>query len=248
LQKTIAAQTLVKFFQSAPVGVVLTKDEEAIINALGLAPRHYPAHTVLCRQGDVEPRLFIIKSGWACSYRDLTNGERQIIDFPLKGDVVGIRAVAGPSYDSLASITDLSVFEISRLSLRKAIERVPKLSQFMLGAMARQRAIMVEHLTNAGRRNALERTGHFLLELDMRLAMFGECGENGFVCPLTQQELADALGLTAIHVNRTLRELREHNLVHFRSGFVEFPERARLVKLVGFERDYLALPPFSSPL
>lgn len=242
---TSAAQNLVKFFQSPPLRAQLTKDEEAVVSSLSAPPKFYPPHTIVSRQGDAESRLFIVNSGWACNYKDLTNGERQIIDFPLKGDVVGIRTLEGPSYDALASVTELSIFEVSRSKLHEALHRVPRLSHFILGAVARQRAVMVEHLTNAGRRTSLERLGHYLLELNSRLASYGECDERGFDCPLTQQELADALGLTAIHVNRTLRELRKHNLVLFRSGFVEFPERTKLVKLVGFEPDYLALPSFS---
>jgi CRP-like cAMP-binding protein len=244
---TSANQSLAKFFQSLPLQAMLTKDEEVIIGSLSSAPKYYPPRTILSHQGDSESRLFIINSGWACNYKDLPNGERQVIDFPLKGDIVGIRAVEGPSYDSLASVTELSTFEVSRAALQKALNRVPKLSQFILGGMARQHSVITEHLTNAGRRTAVERLGHYLLELNARLASVGECDAHGFDCPLTQQELADALGVTAIHINRTLRDLRNHNLALFRSGVVEFPERAKLVKLVGFDADYLRLPTFAVP-
>jgi CRP-like cAMP-binding protein len=243
---TSAAQSLAKFFQSKPLQAMLTKDDELIIGSLSSGPKYYPPRTIMSHQGDTDSRLFIITSGWACNYKDLPDGERQVIDFPLKGDIVGIRAFEGPSFDSLASVTELSTFEFSRPALQKAINRMPKFSQFILGAMARQHTIITEHLSNAGRRTAVERLGHYLLELNARLASFGEGDARGFDCPLTQQELADALGLTAIHVNRTLRELRNHNLAFFRSGVVEFPERAKLVKLVGFDPDYLRLPTFSA--
>jgi CRP-like cAMP-binding protein len=243
---SIQNQTLLQFFQSPPIGAIFTSEEMEALRPLNVAAKHYPPHTVISHQGDVEQRLFIINSGWACSYRDLNNGDRQIIDFPLKGDVVGVVASPGPSTDSLASTTELSIFEMSRTAVGKAFGRSSWLAQFILSAVARQSSIVIEHLTNAGRRNALVRTAHLLLEMDARLSTFGESTQQGFDCPLTQQELADALGLTAIHVNRTLRDLREHNLVSFRSGFVEFLDKPRLINMIGFDKEFLGFRVFSS--
>jgi CRP-like cAMP-binding protein len=238
---TFVNHSFVQFILSPPLGVVLTHEEREAIQSLTFTPRHYPAHTVISRQGDVEPRRFIINSGWGCIYRDLANGDRQIIDVPLKGDMFGIRTVDGPNWNSFASITELAVFEVSGQSLAKMLNNLPGLTTFLMRAIARQNSIVTEHLTNAGRRNALVRTGHYLLELAARLASFGEGTELGYECPLTQHELADALGLTAIHVNRTSRELREHDLVSFRSGFVEFLNRPKLAKISGFDKEYLRI-------
>lgn len=234
-------QALLQLFQSPPLGTTLTSDERSAVQALNVTLKSYPPHTVISRQGDVEPRIFIVNSGWGCIYRDLANGDRQIIDIPLKGDIVGIRAAEGPNYNSLASITDLSVFELSRQALVKALDDLPKLSSFFIRLAARQHSILTEHLTNAGCRSAFVRTAHYLLELGTRLAAFGEGTELGYDCPLTQHELADVLGLTHIHVNRTLRELREHELVSFRSGVVEFFNRQKLCKISGFDKEYLKL-------
>ena len=236
---TFVTHTFVQFILSLPL--VMTTEEREAIQSLNFAPRQYPAHTVISRQGDVDPRRFIINSGWGCIYRDLANGDRQIIDTPLRGDIFGLRTVDGPNCNSFASITELSVFEVSGPALGKTLNTLPGLSGFFTRALARQNSIVTEHLTNAGRRSALVRTGHYLLELEARLAGFGEVTELGYDCPLTQHELADALGLTAIHVNRTLRELREHDLVSFRSGFVEFLNRLKLVKISGFDKEYLRI-------
>ena len=147
----------------------------------------------------------------------------------------------GPNCNSFASITELSLFEVSGPALDKTLNSLPGLSNFFMRALARQNSIVTEHLTNAGRRSALIRTGHYLLELETRLASFGESRAQGYDCPLTQHELADVLGLTAIHVNRTLRELREHELVSFRAGSVEFLNRPKLVKISGFDKEYLRI-------
>jgi CRP-like cAMP-binding protein len=99
--------------------------------------------------------------------------------------------------------------------------------------------MVVEHLVNIGRRSALERTAHFFMELAERLNLIGLATETEFKCPLTQFVLADALGLTAIHVNRTLRQLRELNLLSLRRGTVTIHNLAGLRKLAGFQGGYL---------
>ena len=99
--------------------------------------------------------------------------------------------------------------------------------------------MVVEHLVGIGRRDALERTAHFLLELSARLTLVGRGTRAGFACPLTQYHLADALGLSAVHINRVLRELREQGLLTFQKGQVTIHDFDRLVDLAEFDRGYL---------
>jgi CRP-like cAMP-binding protein len=99
--------------------------------------------------------------------------------------------------------------------------------------------MVVEHLVNIGRRNALVRTAHLLLELGLRLQLVGLGSDSGFACPLNQYLLADALGLTAIHVNRVLRQLRERGLVTFREGSVVIHDLAGLRALAEYHSGYL---------
>ena len=109
----------------------------------------------------------------------------------------------------------------------------------MLWAASRDEAMVVEHLVNLGRRSADIRMAHFLLELGSRLSLVGVGDRTGFNCPLTQYHLADALGLSAVHVNRVLRHLREAGLVTFRNGRVTFDDFSGLVALANFDVDYL---------
>jgi CRP-like cAMP-binding protein len=99
--------------------------------------------------------------------------------------------------------------------------------------------MVVEHLVNLGRRNAEERMAHFLLELGSRLSLVGIGDRSGYPCPLTQYHLADALGLSAVHVNRVLRHLREAGLVTFQKGQVTFEDVTRLKELAVFDTAYL---------
>jgi len=106
-------------------------------------------------------------------------------------------------------------------------------------AASRDEAMVVEHLVNIGRRNAIERTAHFFMELAERMSLVGLATEAEFQCPLSQFVLADALGLTAIHVNRVLRQLREEKLLTLRKGSVKIHDLNRLRKLAGFQGGYL---------
>jgi CRP-like cAMP-binding protein len=99
--------------------------------------------------------------------------------------------------------------------------------------------MVVEHLVNIGRRSAIERTAHFFMELAERLSLVGLATETEFKCPLSQFVLADALGLTAVHVNRVLRQLRERGLLTLSRGRAQIHDLAELRKLAGFQGDYL---------
>lgn len=243
-------QTLKKFMMSPPIAA-----DRQFLNITGgnasefldISPRNYPPNTMISRPGESGNRVFIVAAGWTCICRHLSNGNRQIIDTPLKGDVLDIAPFDGGGYISLNSTTDVSIFEIPGQMFRKALEGSAALGAIFFRLMVRQHAIANERLTSVCRRSAIERTAHFLLELAERLEGSGANARHGYDCPLTQHDLADLLGLTQIHVNRTLRELRERELVSFRSGHVEFIDRHKLAKLAGFDKGYLQYPSYASP-
>jgi CRP-like cAMP-binding protein len=232
-------QTLSQFIRSHPVGGISSKNDWGDNDFLGVAAKIYKPHSVLCRQDDDGDTIFIIKSGWGLLYRELLDGERQIIDTPLCGDIVGFRSVDGPRFASLASITELAVYEISRKTLVGGILSEGRFGNKIACSLARLNAILTEHLVNAGRRNAMSRIAHFLLELEERLSNVGLSAHGRYECPLAQHELADILGMTTVHVNRTLRELRKADLVSFKGGHVVVIERKNLVKMAGFDKEYL---------
>ena len=115
----------------------------------------------------------------------------------------------------------------------------PRLASAILWAASRDEAMVVEHLVNIGRRSAIVRTAHFLLELGTRLNLIGVGTPNSYPCPLSQYLLADALGLSAIHINRVLRQLREQDLMTFQKGIVHFKNLEKLIALADFQVGYL---------
>jgi CRP-like cAMP-binding protein len=218
----------------------LGRDELAAVAELESKRRPIAAGTDLVHEQQIGHHAFILEDGWACSYKLLPDGGRQVIDFPIPGDVIGLRSVLLRASDhSFAAVTNIIVAELSARQLIAAFEQQPRLGVAFLWAASRDEAMVVEHLVNIGRRNALVRTAHFLVELGLRLQLAGLGSETGFACPLNQYLLADAVGLTAIHVNRILRQLREGKLVTFRDGRVVFHDLPRLRQLAGHHSGYL---------
>ncbi|MER8438904.1 Crp/Fnr family transcriptional regulator [Mesorhizobium sp. M1312] len=217
----------------------MSKNDWGNNDFLGVTAKTYKPHSVIGRQDDDNDEIFIVKSGWAILYHGLLDGERQIIDTPLTGDIVGFRSVDGPRLASLASVTELTVYEIRSKELVEAILSEGRLGKKIACSLARLNAILAEHLMNTGRRNAMSRTAHFLLELEERLSMVGLSAHGRYECPLTQYDLADILGMTTVHVNRTLGELRKADLVSFKAGHVQVINRKKLVEIAGFDNEYL---------
>jgi len=140
---------------------------------------------------------------------------------------------------SFSALTDAVVNPVEGGHTLKCVAEFPRLGAALLWAASRDEAMVVEHLVSIGRRNAIERTAHFFMELAERLSLIGQATEAEFKCPLSQFVIADALGLTAIHVNRVLRELRERQLLTLRGGRVTIHNLSGLRKLAGFQGGYL---------
>jgi CRP-like cAMP-binding protein len=194
----------------------------------------------LVQEGQTGHQAFILQSGWACSYKLLPNGSRQIISFPVAGDFIGLRSILLRTADhSFSSLTEAVVSPVDASRLMQTFNHYPRLASAILWAASRDEAMVVEHLVSVGRRSAIERTAHFFIELAERLHLVGLATETEFKCPLSQYVLADALGLSAIHVNRVLRELRDANLLTAQRGTVKIHDLRGLRKLGGFEGGYL---------
>ncbi len=191
-------------------------------------------------EGQTNHAAYILASGWVCSYKLLPGGSRQIVDFQIPGDFLGLRSVLFRTADhSIEPITRIEASEVLAPELLDAFNTTPRLAAAVLWAASRDEAMVVEHLVGIGRRDARERTAHFLLELGARLKLVGLATTEGYACPLSQYLLADALGLSAVHVNRVLRELREAGLMTFQHGAVTFQDFKGLVKLADFDLHYL---------
>ena len=220
--------------------IALSEPELTILAALHTRRRVFPAGHDLIYQGQAERPAYILASGWVCSYKILPQGTRQIVDFQIPGDFLGLRSVLFRTADhNIEPVTRVEASEVFASDLIDAFKRSPRLATAVLWAASRDEAMVVEHLIDLGRRDAIQRTAHFLLELGARLMLVGLGTKEGYACPLSQYLLADALGLSAVHVNRVLRQLREEGLLTFRDGKVTFDNFAGLVALAEFDLSYL---------
>ena len=220
--------------------VQLSEIELAVLSNLHMRRRSCIAGRDLVHQGQSGQSAYILASGWVCSYKVLADGTRQIVDFQIPGDFLGLRSVLFRTADhNIEPVTTVEVSEVLASDLMVAFVSTPRLATAVLWAASRDEAMVVEHLVSIGRRDALERTAHFLLELGARLKLVGLATKAGYACPLSQYMLGDALGLSAVHVNRVLRQLREDGLLTFQRGNVVFDDFDRLVKLVRYDSIYL---------
>ena len=185
--------------------------------------------------------LYVTHRGWLLRYKILHDGSRQIIDFILPGDIFGLQlCLFKASIYSIATVTEATLYSVPISMIDKLFERSPKLSKSLFWSAIRAEAILGEHLTDAARRSAYERVSHLLLELFVRLRKAGLTQKMSFEMPLTQEHISDALGLTTVHVNRTLRSLREDKLIQFSRGRVTILDFEALSLLSDFENSYLA--------
>jgi CRP-like cAMP-binding protein len=221
--------------------MVLSPDEAERLGELQSPTSNVKRGKQLVHEGQPGQKIYVLQTGWACSYKDLPSGSRQIISFPIAGDCVGLRSALLRTADhSFEALTDSVVSVVDSAHMLQTFSEFPRLGAAILWAASRDEAMVVEHLVSIGRRSAIERTAHFFMELAERLSLIGAASKTEFECPLNQYVLADALGLSAIHVNRVLRQLRERDLLTVQRGRVTIGDLRGLRELAGFRGGYLS--------
>ena len=212
----------------------LSSSETLLLRGLSAQREQHAAGTELCAEGAaLRPR--VILSGWAARMRTLPDGRRQIFSFLLPGDGLGVCSQAQPL--ALSSAVALTRVELADAApLREAVAADPQSGLALACARAAglEQAQALDHVMRLGRQTALERTAHLFLELHARLAAAGLADQRRFPLPLTQEVLADALGLSIVHINRTLQQLRRGGLIEMRSGWVELLDPAALAERADF--------------
>jgi CRP-like cAMP-binding protein len=184
--------------------------------------------------------FYLNHDGWLFRYKILHNGNRQIVDFILPGQIFGLQAcLFKASLYSIAAVTAASVSVLPLEVIDDVFDQNPQFAKALFWSAVREAAIVGEHLIDTARRSAYERVSHLLLELFVRLKSTGQSDEASFTMPLTQELIGDAVGLTAVHVNRTLRALREDRLVEINNRCVKIMDFEALSLLCDFDRSYL---------
>jgi len=199
----------------------LPQGEVAQLRGLGGSRERWRTGAEIQTQGALIRKSRVILSGWAGRQRFLPSGRRQIFEFLLPGDLIGL--CHRPHARAMATTVALSPLETADAGpLRDAIEgrHAPRtgLARAVELGGAEEEARLLDHIVRLGRLSALERVAHLLLELHDRLRRVGLAVDWRFQLPLTQETLADAVGLSLVHLNRTLGELRRERLIELSGG------------------------------
>jgi CRP/FNR family transcriptional regulator, anaerobic regulatory protein len=191
--------------------------------------------TVLLEGAETE-NLYTVLSGWSFRYKSLADGRRQILNFALPGDLLGLQASLFEAlHHSVEALTEMRLCIFRRDRLWALYRDHPRLALDITWLTARQELVLDDGMTSLGRRTARERVANLLLHLYSRAEEIGLADENEVELPITQQHLADALGLSLVHTNKTLRHLVDLGLVHWKNRTMKLLDAARLADLSGYE-------------
>ena len=220
----------------------LSGEDRATLDRLAEHRRDFLAREDLIREGDQPSRIYVMLRGWACRYKFLEDGRRQIVAFFLPGDICDFNIFILRQMDhSIGALTDVTLAEIGRASFEKLIDAHPRITQALWWETLVTIAIQREWTVNLGQRDALERIAHLLCEVYVRLRGAGLAADGRCAFPITQSDLGDATGLSKVHVNRTLRELREEGLIRLANRELLIPDLERLRQTAVFDANYLHL-------
>lgn len=221
--------------------VSLSPDEISVLQDLQSARQKVRRHRDIVTEGRKYDEIFVLVEGFAARCRVLKNGGRQILNVALPGDLIGF---PGCFFEralySVTALTDTVISSIPHTRIVALFETSPQLAAKVFWSFACEAAIYTERLTDIGRRSAVERVAHFLLELHARLQIIGLADEHSYQMPFTQELMSDALGLSVPHVNRTLRQLRSDDLLEIEHQHVVIKNIEALSSLAGFDRKYLS--------
>ncbi len=196
-----------------------SSEEIAFIQSMKVQHRRLERGTEIVHQGQVEPELFTLFSGWAFRHKTLSDGRRQILNFLLPGDILGLQAsLLDASDHSIESLTEVELCVFSRSKIWGLFERMPQLAFELSWLGAREENLVDEALTSVGQRTARERMAALILSLYRRCEHLDMVQDNGFAFPLTRQHLADALGLSLVHTIKTWSYLRKVGLFRLSEG------------------------------
>ncbi len=227
----------------------LSPQEMSIIRQTAATAYPVPAGAELHAEGELLHKPGALFAGWACRLRMLADGRRQIFDFLIPGDVFGIATPCGPH--ALTSAVTLTPARIAGVGcLREMVDepqRFPGLARAWVTAQVRQDACLLNQVVRLGRQTAYERIAHLLLELSCRLDEIGLAIGTFVPMPLTQEVIGDALGLSVVHVNRTLQQLRREHLIELRASSMRVLKPEALAAIAEFRLPQIASPALSPP-
>ena len=234
-----------------PIGALLLKlrrrdgltDHEAdVLRSAVERIENVPAGTVVVAAGQPLEYSTLLLDGFISRDKDLPDGQRQITELHVAGDFTDLHGFLLKRLEhNIGALTAVRLAYVPHAKLKEITEREPHLSRLLWLSTLMDAAIQRERILSLGRRSALGRVANLICELYTRLQVVGRLKGSGFAFPVTQLDLADATGLTAVHVNRMLKQLRDKKVMTFRNGLVDIHDLAELERIAEFDPSYLFL-------
>jgi CRP-like cAMP-binding protein len=223
------------------------EDHEAL-RSLRLVERSIGHREFICREGDVATRCTLLIDGFIARYRVVGDRE-QILSFHVAGDFPDLQTLQLPIHDhNVVSIGPSRIGQIALGELQEILDEFPKLAHAFWRETLIEAAIFRQWVCNVAARDALGSISHLLCELAVRLDAVGLVKDDSFRLPLTQQDIANATGVSTVHVNRILQDLRNRKLIRWESRTITLVDFERLKRVADFDPGYLHLQPRLSSL
>ena len=229
-----------RFVEKLCAFVELTAKEVAALEAATARPQAFGPRRDIIREGDQPGAVIVVLGGWAFRYKMLPNGSRQIMAFLMPGDACDLNIGMLAEMDhSIQTATRAEVVRISREAMDDLMTRHQGIARAMYVAQLIDEGTLRAWIVSLGRRSSIERVAHLLFELYVRGVHTGLASEGRIELPLSQVMLADSLGMTPVHINRVLQELRRSGAVELRRGLMHILEPVLLTRISGFDDNYL---------
>ncbi len=220
---------------------VLSAEERGVLDAIVGPEQEVAANVDIVVQGSRPGYSVLLLEGFCGRYTLLPDGDRQITALHISGDFVDLHSFLVKRLDhAVATMSHCRIAEVQHRELRAVTEKQPHLARLLWLTTLTDAAIHREWLVALGARTAPSRLAHFVCETYLRLTLVDRARDNRFDLPMTQNDLGDTLGLTAVHVNRTLQDLRGRGLLAWHGGTVEILDWHALAKFGQFDATYLS--------
>lgn len=194
----------------------------------------------IIEEGRLQKQIFFVLDGWAVKYKTLEDGNRQIVNFVLPGDIIGLFApIFQHSEHTVESIVSMKLGGFPADKLIETFRDAPRLALALAWMAGQDERILEEQIVRLGRRSSAKRMAHLFIELYRRLRLSGYTREQAVILPVNQLLLSDALGLSYIHTHRIFRELEKHELIERLPGRIILHNLSILASLADFDESYL---------
>ena len=229
-----------RFIEKLREFVEFSNRDIGALEAVTSRPQAYGPRVDLIREGDQPGPVFVVLDGWAFRYKVLPNGSRQIMAFLMPGDACDLNIGMLAAMDhSIQTVTAAQVAKIDGRAMDELMTAHPAIARAMYVAQLVDEGTLRAWIVSLGRRSSAERAAHLLLELYVRGVRTGMASQDEIELPLSQVVLADALGMTPVHINRVLQDLRRSGAVELRRGVLRIRDPVALTRFSGFDDNYL---------